>query len=121
MMNVNKISKIFVEQDEEIVFVIENILNATSDRVILVLPNVSALTSSVVSLRILSKQIVKSIKQLVLVCDNTNARHLCSKSDLAVRSKISEVNKEAWAEAKELKTKLLDENDKIKILFWSQP
>lgn len=113
-MNVNKISKIFVEQDEEIVFVIENILNATSDRVILVLPNVSALTSSVVSLRILSKQIVKSIKQVVLVCDNGNARHLCSKANLAVRSKISEVDKEAWMESKELKVKLLDENEKIK-------
>jgi hypothetical protein len=113
-MNVNKIAKIFVEQDEEIVFIIENIMNADNDRVILVIPNVSSITSSAVSLKILSNQIVKTAKSVVLVCDNANAQYLCSKANLSVRSKISDVDKDAWIEAKELKTKLRDEKDKIK-------
>jgi len=113
-MNVNKISKLFVEQDEEIVFIIENVLEAPNDRVILVIPHVSALTSSAVSLKSLSKQIVKSSKLVVLVCDNANARHLSSKANLTIREKMSEVDKNAWMEAKSLKDRILDDNDKIK-------
>jgi hypothetical protein len=113
-MNVNKIAKIFVEQDEEIVFIIENIINADNDRVILVIPNVSSITSSAVSLKILSNQIVKTAKLVVLVCDNANAQYLCSKANLAVRSKISDVDKDSWIEAKDLKTKSLEDKEKIK-------
>jgi hypothetical protein len=113
-MNVNKIAKIFVEQDEEIVFVVESILQAENDRIILVIPNVSSLTSSVVSLKILSRQVVKSDKLVILVCDNANAQHLCDKAKLTVRAKISDVDKEAWIEAKDLKNALLDNREKVK-------
>jgi len=113
-MNVNKISKIFIEQDEEIVFVVENIINAPSDRVIVVVPNVSALTSSAVSLKILSKQILKSNKLVVLVSDNINARHMAEKANMVVKAKMSDVTTDAWAEARDLKSRQLDELEKLK-------
>jgi hypothetical protein len=113
-MNVHKIAKIFVEQDEEIVFVIENILVSESDRVIMVIPHVSAITSSAVSLKILARQILKSDKLVVLACDNPNVEHLCVKAGIVTRRKISDIDKEVWVEAKELKERLLTERDRIK-------
>jgi hypothetical protein len=113
-MVVNKAIKIFIEPDEEIVFIVEKVLNAPTNRLILIVPNTAALISSGVSLKILSREILKTDKFIVLVTDNEVAVSLGYKAHLIVKKKISEVNKTIWQEVKEAKEQQQSELDKVK-------
>ena len=110
----SKALKIFVEPDEEIVFILEKIKNAESNRVIMIVPTTAALISSAVSLKILSRQLLKSNKLAVLVSDNRAAFGLGEKAGLVVTNKVSEVTNEIWLKAKELKEQMLLEADRLK-------
>lgn len=110
----NKAVKIFVEPDEEIVFIVEKILEAATNRVILIIPNTAALISSAVSLKVLARQILKTDKLIILVSDTTLAKTLGSKASLMVCSRVSDVSKEAWLQAKELKDKMSEGMERIK-------
>jgi hypothetical protein len=102
-MVANKTVKIFIEPDEEIVFIIEKIMQAGSSRVILIVPSTAALISSAVSLKILSKRLVDSPILSVLVCDNEGAVGLAKKANLMMCKKVSAVTKDVWMETKALK------------------
>jgi len=122
----SKAQKIFVDTDEEIVFTIEHILANISDRVILIVPQNAALTSSAVSLKILSRRLLNINKFVVLVADHTSKSKIGQQADnkigttlgekagLIILSKISEVNKSVWEEAKRLKERLITEKNHIK-------
>lgn len=110
----NKAIKIFVEPDEEIVFIVEKILSASSGRVILIVPNTAVLISSAVSLKMLAKQVVKTDKLIVLVSDTNLAKSLGNKAKLMVCAKVSEVSKEVWQMAQEQKTQFADELNRVK-------
>jgi len=107
------IEKIFVDQDDEIIFVVENLRAATS-RVILVIPATSGVVSSVTSLKLLSKQLIDSNKLLILVTDNPTGIKLAGKANLVVRDKISLVDKSAWDEALAIKNELREHKEGIK-------
>lgn len=113
-MVVNKALKIFIEPDEEIVFIVEKVLKAPTSRLILIVPNTAALISSAVSLKILSREILKTDKYIVLVTDSEVAASLGSKAHLIVKKKISDVNKVIWEEVKEAKEQHFSELDKVK-------
>ncbi|MCA9379933.1 hypothetical protein KC675_02010 [Candidatus Dojkabacteria bacterium] len=108
------IEKIFVDQDDEIIFVVEKILRAATSRVILVIPATSGVVSSVISLKLLSKQLIDSNKLLILVTDNPTGIKLAGKANLVVRDKISLVDKSAWDEALAIKNELREHKEGIK-------
>lgn len=108
------IEKIFVDADDEIIFVVEKILRAATDRVILVIPASSGVVSSVISLKLLSRQLLDSNKLLILVTDNPTGKRLAAKSNLVVRDKISLVDKMAWDEALAIKKELREHKAGIK-------
>lgn len=108
------IEKIFVDQDDEIIFVVEKILRALTSRVILVIPATSGVVSSVISLKLLSKQLIDSDKLLILVTDNPTGVKLAAKANLVVRDKISLVDKSAWDEALAIKSELREHKEGIK-------
>ncbi len=109
-----KAHKIFVEPDEEITFTIEKIRNVAGSRAILVVPQNAALVSSAVSLKILSRQVLGTDKLVALVTDDQGGKRLSEKAGLICLQKISEVNKDVWQRAKELKVKMISERDKIR-------
>lgn len=109
-----KAHKIFVEPDEEITFTIEKIRNVGGTRAILVVPQNAALVSSAVSLKILSRQVLSTDKLVALVTDDQGGKRLSEKAGLICLQKISEVNKDVWQKAKELKVKMISERDKIR-------
>lgn len=113
-MIANKAIKIFIDPDEEIVFILEEIMAAKSGRIILIIPNTAVLISSAVSLKILAKQLIKTDKLIVLVSDTDLAIGLGNKARLVVCRKVSEVTKEVWQEAQSQKSSLLDEYDRVK-------
>lgn len=108
------IEKIFVEPDDEIIFIVEKIIKAPTSKVILVIPATSAVVSSVISLKLLSRQILDSNKVLVLVTDNPTGKRLAEKANLIIRDKISLVDKLAWDEAMTMKKSLSEHKDEIK-------
>lgn len=108
------IEKIFVEPDDEIIFIVEKIIKAPTSKVILVIPATSAVVSSVISLKLLSRQILDSNKVLVLVTDNPTGKRLAEKANLILRDKISLVDKLAWDEAITMKKSLSEHKDEIK-------
>ena len=110
----SRAKKIFVEQDEDIIFTVEKVLNSEENRVIVVVPQNAALTSSAVSLKILSRQISKSEKNIVLVTDSEVGSRLGEKADIAIVDKVSSVTSDVWANAKSLKEKMIHERDRIK-------
>ncbi len=106
--------KIFVEPDEEIVFIVEKILNAPSNRVILIVPSTAALISSAVSLKILSRQLLKTPKLAILVSDNEGSFGLGEKAGLIISKKVSEIDKDSWMAAKAFKDKLIEDINRVK-------
>lgn len=106
--------KIFVDLDEEIVFTVENILNSGSDKVIVVIPESANLVASLVSLKLLSRQIAKSDKTIVVVTEDSLGLKLSRKAGLVAKEKISQISPSVWAEALKLKREFLEERKKMK-------
>lgn len=113
-MIANKALKIFVEPNDEIVFIIEKIIAENSNRIILIIPNTAILISSAVSLKMLAKQLIRTDKLVVLVSDTDLAMSLGSKARLMVCRRVSEVTKEIWQQAQEQKQVLIDEYNRVK-------
>ncbi|KXK26808.1 MAG: hypothetical protein TR69_WS6001000829 [candidate division WS6 bacterium OLB20] len=108
------VHKIFVEPDEEIVFTIEKIVQAAESRAILVVPKNAALVSSAVSLKLLTKQMLRTTKLAVLVTEDEIGRRLAEKAALVAVGKISEVTKDVWVRAKEIKQMQQSEKERVR-------
>lgn len=111
MLN-TKVSKIFVETDEEIVFTIEKVKEAGSPRVVLIVPHTAMLLSSATSLKILSRMMLDTNKLLAIVSENELANNLCEKAGLVAVKKVSLVTGDIWQRAKQLKDTMLETRDK---------
>lgn len=110
--------KIFVDVNDEINFVVEKILDSTKERVILVAPQNSLFLSSLVSMKILAKQIAKSKKQVVLVTEDDFGLQLAAQAGVTATNKVSGVTPEMWESAQltKEKSKVATEEKKVKLL-----
>lgn len=106
--------KIFVDLDEEIIFTVEKILESDSKRVIVVIPESANLVASLISLKLLSRQIAKSPKSIVLVTEDKLGLRLAKEAGLVAKEKISEITPKIWVEAEDLKKLFLDSRKKTK-------
>ncbi|MBD3281065.1 hypothetical protein GF389_06155 [Candidatus Dojkabacteria bacterium] len=106
--------KIFVNLDEEIVFTVEKIAKSASSRVIVVVPESANLVASLISLKLLSSQIARSNKVIVLVTEDKLGLRLSEKAGLISKEKISQITPEVWIKAEESKQAFLEERRKLK-------
>lgn len=106
--------KIFVDLDEEIVFTVEKVLESGSDKVIVVIPESANLVASLVSLKLLSRQIARSPKTIVVVTEDSLGLKLSRKAGLVAKEKISQITPEVWAEAQKLKREFLEARTKLR-------
>lgn len=102
-MSVVTPTKIFIDSREEITFVLERIVNAEKDKVIVVIPQNSLLLSSIISLKILQRRVVNSAKTIVLVTEDEYGLEISKKLGLASVSHISEIDQQTWELAAKLK------------------
>ena len=103
--------KIFVDADEEVTFIVEKIENAPSARVCIVVPDGAALLRSMVGLKLLRKNLVRSEKVGVVVTMDQEAKRLCELIGLKCVERVGEVTEEVWEEA----AKMVKEDwDKLK-------
>lgn len=113
-MSITSSDKIFINVDDEINFVIEKILNSEKERVILIIPQNALVVSSQVSMRILSKQLMKSKKQLILVTEDSFGEKLAKTAGLIATNKVSNVAPEMWESAQLAKEKAKEQADAVK-------
>lgn len=106
--------KIFVELDEEIIFITEKIQKTEGDQVILIVPDRAALLGSVVSLKLLAQEIAKLKKTAVLVTTDEVGMKLIKKADLVSVATVSEISAQTWKKAKQLQQKLIQQREREK-------
>jgi len=88
--------KIFIEIDDEITFIAEKVRSSLSDRVILVVPENSILLSSLVSMKLLAKEIVSSAKPCIIITKDSVGLSLSEKANLVTVENPGDVNDEVW-------------------------
>lgn len=102
--------KLFIDLDEEIVFVIEKIHSEEKRRIILTIPEHAILTSSLINLKLLAREIAATSKLIILVTKNELALNKSDITHLKAVKKIEDIDENVWNEAEtmilDLKTKL---------------
>jgi hypothetical protein len=106
--------KIFIDLDEEILFVAEKVKNSLGDRVILVIPERASLLGSSVSLKILYSEIAKLDKLAVLVTKDEIGLKLAKSVNFVATEKVSDINSKTWEEVKSLKEKYQNKREMAK-------
>ncbi|MBN2015426.1 hypothetical protein JW766_01200 [Candidatus Dojkabacteria bacterium] len=106
--------KIFVDLDEEIIFIAEKIKNVEGGKVILIVPDRAALLGSVVSLKLLSSEIAKSGKLAILVTKDEVGLKLAKNAKLVAVEQVSEINKEKWEQASRFKEEFVEGRENVK-------
>ncbi len=106
--------KVFIDAKDEIIFTVERVLDAEKDRIILVVPQNSLLLSSIVSINILFRKIVKSKKVAIIVTEDEYGTNIATKAGFIVVPKVSLITADIWDMAKVKKQKMVDYLDKRK-------
>jgi hypothetical protein len=98
-VSITSSEKIFIDPKEEITFVVERVLSSQKERVILVIPLNSLLLSSIVSIQILFRKVVKSKKNVILVTEDEYGTSIGIKSGFVVLDKVSKIDSQQWQDA----------------------
>lgn len=96
-------TKVFIDTDNEITFILEKILSAKSDRVSLVIPDRASIFSSVTGLKLIKRVVDKSNKLLILVTLDEQGAELSQNAGLLVVSRVGEITESIWEKALKLK------------------
>jgi hypothetical protein len=89
-------TKIFIDTDTEITFIIEKILNARTEKVTVVVPDRASVLTSITGLKLIKRVVDKSNKLLVLVTLDEQGADLARKAGLFVVSRVGEINENVW-------------------------
>lgn len=115
-----KTDKIFVDHDEDIVFVADAIRQSEGDRIILLVQEHAILVSSLINLKILSKLITKTKKIIILVTKSELAKNKAKQAYLVAVEKVDDINIDIWNYAKQLKDKLIEDKENLKQTLLAQ-
>lgn len=113
----SKSIKIFVDADDEILDIIDQIQTAESDRILLILPKNSLIGSSTVNLKLLSKKLLTLDKAVILITTSELATNKAHEASLITKAKVEEVDHELWKDAfvrlENLKTEMEERKKKF--------
>jgi hypothetical protein len=100
-------SKIFIDTDNEITFILEKVLKSPSERVCLVVPDRASVFTSISSLKLIKRVVDKSSKLLIIVTLDENGADLAKKAGLIVVSRIGEISESLWEKASKSKFEVI--------------
>ncbi|MEI6462162.1 MAG: hypothetical protein WCO33_00645 [bacterium] len=106
--------KIFVELDDEITFVAEKVRNALSERVVLIIPDNAMLLSSLISIKILYKELLVTDKASVFIVKDEHGFSMIKKLNLEVVKNANEITENMWQSARMKIDEALREQSKKK-------
>ncbi|MDD3646925.1 MAG: hypothetical protein PHS44_00285 [Candidatus Dojkabacteria bacterium] len=109
--------KIFIDLDEELIFIIERLKKVEDDRVILVVPERAAVLGSSVSLKLLFSEVSKTGKRAIIVTKDTVGKKLAQKANFIVVDVVNDISEKQWEQAeasiREYKNQLEDRKDAL--------
>lgn len=94
-----KPQKIFVSLDDSIPYVLDLISSAQSQHIILVVEESSGIISTLVSMKVLLKEVIRLNKVAIIQTRDLKARHFGGQVGLIVVEQTSEINGDLWKEA----------------------
>ncbi len=106
--------KIFIDNDEDIIFVFDKIKNTESRRILLIVSEHALLTSSEINLKLLARQSAKFGKNVILVTKNELAHKKSNITKIPAVKKIEEVSNEKWTKLEKDMIELKEERDELK-------
>ena len=106
--------KIFIDLDEEIIFIVEKIKKIEGDRAILIVPENASLLGSSVTLKLLFSEISKVGKSVILVTEDDIGKNLAKRASFVVASNVAQVTEDSWKMAEEYREKFLKNLDQQK-------
>lgn len=95
-MSILTAEKIFIDQKEEITFIIDRVLSSNKNKVIFIVPQGALLLSSPISSKILFKEVSKLKKAAVVVTEDPYGINLAERVGFVVEPKVSQINGESW-------------------------
>src|SRR5258708_5206783 len=108
-------TKVFIEPNEDIVFACSKIAAAPSRKVIVVVPNGANITSSQVSLKLLTRMLMRTDKLIVLVSEDELGVKLAKKAGVVIVPRVSDVTNDTWTKVNEIKEEQAFAKDQKKI------
>lgn len=106
--------KLFIDLDEEIIFIVQKIKELSSDKVILVVPEKASVMGSAVSLKLLSQEVAKIDKNVVFVSSDKVGKKLSEKAGLIMVEKPNEITEEIWEKAETAKEGIINKKKLIR-------
>lgn len=104
-------TKIFIDTDTEVTFILEKILESKNDRVCLVVPDRASIFNSISTLKLIKRVIDKSDKLLILVTLDDAGKGLASKVGIKCVSRVGELHEELWEEVQRNKFQLMKKSN----------
>ncbi len=98
--------KIFVDPKDEITFIVERVLNSAKEQVILVVPQNSLLLSSILSINILSRELLSVKNKVIIVTEDEYGKTIAQKAGFLVVNKVSQITSDLWDKAEASKISL---------------
>lgn len=91
-------AKIFINTDEEISFIAEKIKDSAEKNIALVVPDRALLLSSLPSLKLLKKQMIKQGKKIIIVSMDEGGRKLAMQAGITTVPRITELKSNMWSD-----------------------
>ena len=91
-------TKIFTDTDEEITFIVEKIKQASTNNVVLIVPDRASIFVTSASLRLLKKSIDRLDKKVVIVTMDEPGRKMCAEIGFTTAYRVRDVQPEIWSQ-----------------------
>jgi len=89
-------TKIFIDTDEEITFIVEKIKQAATRNVVVIVPDRASIFITSASLKLLKKSIDKLDKKVILVTMDEAGKKMADGMEIATASRVREITSETW-------------------------
>lgn len=100
--------KIFVDPNDEVLFVIDAVNSKERDKVIIIIPENALILSSFITLKILYRELIRSKKIVIVVTEDSFGFNIAQKAGFVAVQKVSQITEELWDIAFSKKIKAQD-------------
>lgn len=95
-MSLQDTEKLFIEPKDELPEILEAISSSSKEKVILVIPSSSLLLSSLITLKILFREILKVKKNVIVVTEDQYGFFASQRAGFVVVNKVSQITSDLW-------------------------
>ncbi len=115
-MNMDRIptTKIFIDADEDIVFVIDKVISELGTRALLIVPKHALLTSSLINLNLLSRKVAEAGKNIILISSSELVLKKGKSVGIVAYEKVENITEESWQLSGDILAQIKNQRQKVK-------